>query len=272
MSYAQKGSAINLQFPELMATHGALEIQGLTRQQYVGFEGRPQSYYLSAAGNVGKINSAFGVVAERNTVGLANTNRWQINATHRIGLGERLVLSPSLALNYTSYKVGAIPGLNTSIFQGAYYYEALVGTALMLDSKYFLAVNYRDHVMQQGLLYAAGTNYGRLNALIGGTFAIAKVNLTPQVLVLTDFVTAVTRVSLTADYRGIIASVSYQNQNDFACAIGYEYKDRYRLTYAYDVTTSRLGIGFSDVHEIGLRLILFKNKSRRSYLTGVGLL
>lgn len=271
-------NTINSQFPELMAIHGALDAQFLVRQQWVGFEGRPETANLNISGYIHPIRSAFGIVVERDALGQVRSDRLQFGGTHRIKVGERIVLSPAIALDYSDMSIPdyfSWPTERHSIYQR---FRLVSGVSVILDKNYYLAMNYRNVVDHAGYAVEAGwfndalDVRDRFSALLGGNFTLGKFILTPQALIRTDFSTSSTRISLTGERNGLIVGTAFEPNDRWVIALGYEYKEWIRLTYSYDSTANRLSSGSAGSHEIGLRAILFKGKSKREFVRGLGLI
>jgi type IX secretion system PorP/SprF family membrane protein len=88
-----------------------------------------------------------------------------------------------------------------------------------------------------------------------------RFEIQPSILIQSDFISTQYNISTTVNYNSRFwAGLNYRVQESVGIMIGVRYKD-FRLGYAYDVNTKRLGVPGS--HEISLNYC-FRIKTDRS--------
>lgn len=92
--------------PALAGTTDALNVNTLTRLQWVGLEGSPKTFSLSSHMPVSGRNIGIGVTLLTDKVGPVNNTFFTLNYAYLLKVNERLTLSMGLKGGITSYKVG----------------------------------------------------------------------------------------------------------------------------------------------------------------------
>lgn len=256
--------------PAVAGSNGAICATMIGRQQWIGFEGRPETYMFSLHGPVPILRGGLGLSVAQDKVG-------QVSNTHikgayafrmKLGPGEA---SAGASLGMLNTALGAnwefidpndpevpINGNSASTFDmdfGFYY---------SIPEKLYAGIS-STHLFAPDI---EGTNQA------GSTFQVARhyfitagyyyqltpsINLQPAILIKSDGANAQFDVNVSAVYNNFLwGGITYRVQDAIVPMVGVDYKmggtgisgGTLRIGYSYDLTTSLIRTGSSGSHEI----------------------
>lgn len=249
-------------FPQFTGWHGGLGAHVLGRQQWTGFEGRPQSYTMEVDGYVRPIHSGVGIIYLRDAVGQASSNDLALNVSPKIRVGKSLILTPAASLRfYQSKFLYGSTMVNNSISAGAgfgaFYNETFA--AFHWDF-------YRLHTIIP--------EFGHFFSIITGrNFTLGShLLITPTITYHTWESPGTIELNASAQYRWFYLGATYRWNASWGFAAGYEWKERLRVGYSYDFVPTLLEYGINTNHEITLRLLLFRDKGTKRFLKNLPLI
>jgi type IX secretion system PorP/SprF family membrane protein len=164
----------------------------------------------------------------------------------------------------STYNEGSLPGSYQSIefnldFGVAYSWKGLfVGHSLRhLQSKF----------LKQGSFYTPALHYSFLGGYNFKLGAKKYFELTPQLLILTDFVRMTANPQVQAAYsikgkQRVWFGVGYRSSSALQCMAGIDIYKRFRLGYAYEKFISQLSLTAGATHELVLAYRLDKKADR----------
>ena len=237
---------------------GASGIKGMNcfdfigRQQWLGFEGRPETGLLSYNGTIRKLdNFGWGLVGVYDKIGFEQNMSLKINAAHhfnigsdggKLGIGLDLgVLQRSMngitkAVDPTDPNIN-INGTNDMGFDlgfGVFYRKK--------DKLYFgiSAQKLLPQKLKFGVAQPKIRQHGYITA--GYTQELKEgIKLKPTMLVKTDLTSTQMDVNLTALFNDAIwLGASYRVQDAFVANIGFNFANNGKIGLAYDFTTQGL--------------------------------
>ncbi|MEQ9187343.1 MAG: type IX secretion system membrane protein PorP/SprF [Cryomorphaceae bacterium] len=271
-NYIFQSSVINQNFPELMAHHGALDVNAVGQQQWAGFEGYPESYNINTAGYWHAARTAFGLSYENDQLGSFEFNRVQLAISPRFQVGKDLVFSSSAAVAFNQYNYQ--PRGDLIYFQHPPIKEVHASYRLgsgLIYKQHFLALNYHFDLSpnEENQLFR---RYQLLNVLLGTSFDLGNIHISPQLEAVSDLASMRFQMSITSTYKGFQVALGYDHRGDVKTAVGYTYQQRFSIHYGYSMDTNPLAAPYIGTHSLGLRAVLFKDKARKVFLTNIGLI
>lgn len=246
--------------PGAAGANDAICANFLGRNQWMGFEGHPQTFMLSADMPISSINSGVGLTFYQDKLGEISTTAVKAAYAYRLKLGTGRLglgldvgyLGKSVGMNLNPLTpdptVAAIAGQRAGSFDmsfGAFYsnqklYFGLSATHLTGQDFKFgsSSIAAAQHFWAQG-----GYNWA-----ISPSF-----ELRPSFVIKTDFASAQVDVNVTAVISNRFwAGLSYRLQDAVAINIGVDIWKGLRLGLAYDLTTSKINKYSSGTAEIYL--------------------
>ena len=259
--FSQRSSDLVSQFPSLMAFHGAMDANVLYRSHWAGIGAG-----ANASGYVHPIRSAIGLSHQYLRFGASRVHSTHFAISPRMAVSEDLMLTSALGLNIGTHNVKAFP--SNEEYSGGYF-NLRVGLGAILKQKHYVAINYFDQMTATGFLSERKEN-GSINLLAGTQMTAAAFRFTPQVFASTNLYHTSVGASLTANFKGIVAAVSFSSDQELNAGLGYEYKSKYRLFYSYQDYFNGL-IGGPGAHELAFRALLFQGKAKSPLLPDLGI-
>jgi len=256
-------------------SNGGICANALSRQQWVGFDGRPQTTVLNVEGTVKALHGGVGLSVVSDKLGAGYTGGIKLSYAYRLELG---------------------PGTLGIGVEGGILYNVLDGSQLnpiQENDPNIVAVKSNGIApdLGLGLYYQTDKLYAGISAnhLIGPTlefesggtiseFTIARnyyamagynwdmsqtLTLNPAIFLKTDAVSVQFDVNLRLHWKKMVwLGASYRLDDAVAIMAGVNFKE-FRLGYAYDINTSGLRGFNSGTHEIMLGYC-YKLKSKVS--------
>ncbi len=243
------------------------EAHAMARWQWVKINGAPETQLVTYGTKLNKINSGIGLVYEHEYIGLSEVNLLKLNYAYHLRLGEEHSLSFGLSAgaNTFSYTEAWIPptgepdnsipddGLNIGFTSdlGIYYsfkrFDAGISVTQLVDSR-----NTPTYSEAKHYYFYAGYLFGKDDGF----------QVKPQLFYRTNNGFQAFDVNALMTYQSkYLLGLTYRNTDSFGFSGGYTLKERFNLTYTYDLTTSKLNNGVSGgSHELHLGFRLKNGK------------
>jgi len=238
------------------------EAYAVVRDQWSNLTGNPSTQMLSYTAKLKKISSAVGGSYLHENIGLTDNHKAKFTYAYYLRLGRKSYLSFGLAagVNYlkNSDKIIFLNPPNVNFYTPSYGFTADIGIAYRwrgLDvgisatqfpqSKY--ANGYRDAV--------------HLFAHLGYDLQLSRlVKFRTQFFYKTDFNFSTIDLNMLLKFKDkVYVGVTNRLYNAWAIMAGWDIKGKFRVSYAYDMTFSKLNNGvIGATHEIGLGFMLKK--------------
>ncbi len=259
-------------------------INGLMRQQWAGFKdyetgdnAAPEDYLITVDSPIKILHGGLGgaIIQDKatylwNDVSLLLSYSFHTDLSiGTIGIGIGGVLKNR---NIDGSKFRPVDPSDDDLLkaeQGDMRFDANIGIFFKSINNYFIGLSFTNLLQSkfkkldpsgEGLISTDRTLY-----LSGGYNYIfpsdPRFEIQPSILIQSDFISTQYNISTTVNYNSRFwAGLNYRVQESVGIMIGVRYKD-FRLGYAYDVNTKRLGVPGS--HEISLNYC-FRIKTDRS--------
>ncbi|MBS1646950.1 MAG: type IX secretion system membrane protein PorP/SprF [Bacteroidetes bacterium] len=284
--------------PAYVGTSGSICFDGLYRQQWVSFPGAPSTGYFGFNMPIG--NFGLGATVIYDKIGFQNNISARLAGAYHIHIGATGILSVGLDLGLFQSKLNGnyiapqtlndptipnnpynnttgqgtnSPNLNKAAFDlgGGLYYT--------IPNKLYIGIS-STHLSAPDLNGATGNSSGsnpgykltygvarHYYIMAGYTFNLrnGEDQLQPNILVKTDAASTQLDVNLTYMYRKMIGlGLSYRLQDAIAPMLVYKAPFGLRISYSYDITTSKIKGYSSGTHEISLGYCMKpKDKSKK---------
>jgi type IX secretion system PorP/SprF family membrane protein len=254
----------NPAYTGLKAQH---EAHAMARWQWVQVNGAPETQLVTYGTKLNKINSGVGLVYEHEYIGLTEVNLLKLNYAYHLQFSDEHLLSFGLAagantFSYTEAWIpptsepdGSIPddGLNIGftsdlgIFYSFKRFDAGLSVTQLVDSR-----NTPTYSEARHYYFYAGYLFGKDDGF----------QVKPQLFYRTTNGFQAFDVNALFTYQAkYLLGLSYRNRNSFCFSGGYTLKERFNLTYTYELTTSKLNNGVSGgSHELHLGFRLKNSK------------
>jgi type IX secretion system PorP/SprF family membrane protein len=231
------------------------DVHALARWQWIGMNGAPQSQLFTYAAKLQKINSGIGLVYEHEYIGVSELNLAKLNYAYHLKLNENHHLSLGLAagMNSIAYSkewshqdtsasknelnIGFTSDLG--VFYSFKKFDAGFSITQLIDSK-----NTPSYSESQHFYFYAGYTFGKDEGF----------QIRPQLFFRSNQGYNSIDLNAMMSYQSkYFLGLTYRNRDAYGITGGYTLKDRYNLSYTYEVTVSKLNNGFSGgSHEIHL--------------------
>ncbi len=136
--YMYNGLPIN---PAYAGIHEGLSASVLTRHQWVGIEGAPNTQFISVHSPLKFHKASLGAVLYRDEIGIKKEHSGYFSYAYRIGITQKIKLSMALQLNFhqlnQEYKMGAADDPNDPLLMDDNAVKINSGTGIMLHSDRF---------------------------------------------------------------------------------------------------------------------------------------
>tara|TARA_Y100001954_G_scaffold204916_1_gene226558 strand:+ start:321 stop:1304 length:984 start_codon:yes stop_codon:yes gene_type:complete len=236
---------------------GAVGIRGMhcfdlvAREQWLGFEGRPETGLLSYNGPIGQMsNFGIGGVLVYDKIGFENNIFFKVSGAHHIDIGSdggKLGIGVDFGIIQKGFSgivkavdptdpTVAINGTNDMGFDlgvGAFYYSP----------KLYFGVS-GQKLLPQKMKFGSAEPRVRPHAYITAGYNVEgeMVSLRPNMLVKTDFTSTQVDVNLTAFFSEtkFWLGASYRVQDAIVANVGYKIGPNTKVGIAYDYTTQGL--------------------------------
>jgi type IX secretion system PorP/SprF family membrane protein len=227
----------------------------IARNQWAKLNNNPLSQLASYAVRLKKIHGGIGVNYLHETGGFSKTNKLKFNYAYHLKLKNEGIISFGLSAGVKIYS----------------YKPEWVQPVLPSDPALAVAFTDRKLTTDLGLVYSKkrttfGISATQLNtpkfsgkssltfqdvrhyyAFANHTFGKEdKLQFTPQVLYRTDLNFNSLDVNLLISYKSsYYIGITYRNRDAIAGIVGYDIRQKYRISFSYDVTRSKLNNGVS---------------------------
>lgn len=267
----QTGNSIGALFPELNGWHGSVQLGGFTKQQFTGFEGRPQTYTLQGDAYIPKTKSSIGVFINREILGQWQTSVASINYTQRITIGE-LHFLPSVGYAKYQYSVGICWNKKAPNFI-RYQGNQINGGLGMIYKKWFGAlhylgvVDYNSPPQVQISGNQAWTSTWKTQPIYSMVFGRSIVwkdwTFHKNAMIRSNLSSAQIDLNFNAAYKRFMAGASYSFTDVIKFGFGYDILERYRISYATPISIRRVFSIGNRSHEFAFRILLNKKTDHR---------
>lgn len=268
--YMFNGLVIN---PAYSSVDEALNITALSRHQWVGFKGAPNTQSISIHSPIKESNTSVGLILMRDQIGeVISENGLMATAAQRVELGSDTYLSLGLSAGLGKYQgqyslSGSASAALDPVFADQNSLRSSLGIGLMLFSQKFYAGISSPFFYNRDL--GANSNVetaNRAHYLVQGGYLVdlgRDLKFKPNVLI--KYVNgSPVQVDLNANFLlketlWLGASLRSMDSIDFLAEI--QLSPNLQLGYSYDFTTSRLAGVQNGSHEI---VFSFRIKNRSS--------
>ncbi len=284
-SFSQYMYSIGSINPGYAGSNDMICLSGATKQQWVGFEGKPSFSFFSASAPVSPfgINSGVGLsilsdnLAFNNNLGLAATYAYRLSlGSGTLGIGVDLGLY-NQAFSATWYLPDGAdfqpPGQDPSIPQESesqIVFDMAFGLYYNTDNLYFGISS--KHLNQPTIKYETANPFlaRHYYAIAGYRFQLSNplFEILPSAIFRTDGTTNSFDISSLVRYnKKFWGGVSYRAGDALIGIIGFELFNGLRVGYSYDFTLSELGNYSNGSHEfsLGYCFSLSTDKSPQKY-------
>ncbi|PIB35524.1 hypothetical protein BFP72_09035 [Reichenbachiella sp. 5M10] len=266
--YMFNGLALN---PAYAGSQETLSLTALTRYQWVGIDGAPNTQTFSAHAPFKKDRIALGLQLYNDNIGVSNTFSTFVSAAYRINF-EKATLSMGLQLGFSSYK-SDVTALNPvfdlddvalsenvhepfkpNMGTGAYFYSDRYYIGLSLPTLFNSTINSFD-IDDSNLTYKSGTSKRHTYLTAGYVFDLGThFKLKPSTL-LKYVAGAPIQFDINANLlidEVVWVGVSYRNGESIDFLVELLITSDLRLGYAYDYTLNDLNNISQGSHELML--------------------
>lgn len=259
-------------------------VNGLMRQQWAGFKdyysgenASPEVYLITLDSPMKILHGGLGgaIIQDKPTYNWNDISMLLSYSFHSelsigtVGIGIGAVLK-NRSIDGSKYRaVDEGDPIILSSEQGDMRFDANIGLFFRSIDNYYIGVSFTNLLKTtfvkldpsgEGVLSTDRTLYiiGGYNYLLPSD---PRFEIEPSVLVQSNFISTQYNISTAVNYNNrFSAGLNYRFQESVGAMVGMKYKD-FRIGYAYDVNTKRLGVPGS--HEISLNYC-FKIKADRS--------
>ncbi len=258
-------------------------VNGLMRQQWAGFKdyetgenAAPEDYLITIDSPIKLLHGGIGaaIIQDKATYNWNDISLLLSYSFHTelsvgtLGIGLGAVLK-NRSIDGTKYRAVDDDPIIIASDQSDMRFDANVGVFFQSIDNYYIGVSFTNLLKStfvkldpagDGLISTDRTLY-----IIGGYNFIfpsdPRFEVEPSILIQSDFISTQYNISTTVNYNNrFLAGLNYRLQESVGVIVGMRFKD-FRLGYAYDINTKRLGVPGS--HEISLNYC-FKIKANRS--------
>lgn len=277
------------EFTALSGWHGGLQASANYQNNALG--SLPTvGYLINVDAYSEKAHSAFGATASnyRGPNGIFLENKAEVYYSPKFKLKNDLLLMPSVSVSYNQnyldwdqltdtnanggngfvYATGQTPINNVKQYLGF-----AAGGALVYH-EWFAAANLSYLNRPNTSFFASSKNLVPIRGsfIIGKNFELKELILTPTLGYTTQANFRTLRASINAQYKGFVLAGNILWNDLIGAAVGYNYKNKARLSYAYNRQYSSLGTGTWVSHEISLNVWLFNKDNDRGFLKNMGIM
>jgi type IX secretion system PorP/SprF family membrane protein len=289
VNFSQRMASPTYYFPELAGWHGGMQVATQYRNQWPGIPASLVTYNASVDGYADKLHSGFALNFghDRIGTGLITTNSVEFSWSPKINFKNGLTLMPALSgkyfqtnVNWAQIKSGnSLTQLPYEDFAGS----PATSTVNKLSAGGGIGAIYKEtffaahvHDLNQPMLSFFPADELRLlrtySFIAGRVFTYNKVKITPNVSYLKYGSFNLITMACNAQYKWAYIGAKYGFYGLAGASLGAEIKERVRISYSYDLTTSRLAITNLGSHELALRFWFFKDKAKKQFLSNLPLM
>ena len=261
--------------PAYAGSRDVLGVTGLYRKQWINVDGAPTTMTITADAPIAHERMGVGLSVSNDKIGIENNTGVYGTYAYRLRLSQKGTLSFGASVGFTQYKA-SLAGVNTNNtkFLDPAFASAVsefnpnfgFGVYYTTD-KFYLAASL-PHILASQLssLQELDSRLKRHYFLGAGYVATINpsVKLKPSVLI-----KVVEGAPIQADINlnvwlinRVGFGLSYRTGDSFAALAEFQISPTFRFGYAYDLTTTRLGVYNSGSHELMLRYEFATNRKK----------
>lgn len=264
-------------FPELSGWHGGIQANAAYRNQWPGLPSSQVSYIANADAYIHRWHSAIGFSLDhqraQNVSGFpyrrkeVNASDANVHFSPKFKLG-KTTLMPAVSASY--FQISADNSWNdpgSLVTQNVN--KLTFGAGLGLVAHETFAVAHIDYVNQPDVSFYKNTEERiarKYRLLLGRNFQLNQWRITPSAMFTSDGEFYHASVSTSMQYRWGYAGARYVLGDAIGIAAGVEIAKRFRFSYGYEFTVSRLSTQTLGSHEIGMRMLFFKDRVKTRFL------
>jgi len=234
-----------------------IQANAFARWQWVGVNGAPNSQMVNYSMKLDRYNSGIGVNYLHDNIGFSNTNRLKINYSYLINFknDSKLFIGATAGINnLKTIGYWVLPTtVEDSTFNGNFSQNNFLGDLGMMYSKNKFNIGFS---ITQLTKQKSSDQYRFAKHYHLMTDYLFKLNdeleLKTQILLKSDFV----KISADINWYLIMwnkfwAGLTLRPADAVCVSLGYNLKDKYRVSYSYDITTNKLqsvSKGSQEVH------------------------
>ncbi|MEP1033149.1 type IX secretion system membrane protein PorP/SprF [Ekhidna sp.] len=269
--YMFNGLVLN---PAYAGSHESISVTALSRIQWVGVEGAPNTQTLSIHSPVPGKNIGLGAFFVRDNIGVTTQNNFFLSYAYRIQMNRGILsfgLQGGFSDTQVSYDELGLSDANLTGTEGSF--KPNFGAGLYYRTDRFYAGASVPYILRNGSENEANSLPTDIETeqiqhyyfTSGAVFDLSPlVKLKPSILV-----KAVSGAPLEFDFNANILldeklwfGVSYRSFDSIDLLLELQLNEQFRLGYAYDITTSNLRKVNSGSHEIMLNYRFVFSKSK----------
>ena len=261
--YLNYPSGIN---PAYSGSRDALQLLGISRKQWVGIEGAPESTVLSANSPINFFNLGLGLTLATDKLGPEKMTDVGIDVSYKIQLTDKTFLNFGIKTGFMSYKLDIV---NTRVVD---YNDQMIQAnledswsphfgvgAYLYGEKYFVGFSI-PHLLQTKLSggeFESSLDRNKLHYYLTGGYLMQLspvVKLKPSV-----FIKATQGSRISYDLTGMVIlydriwlGSSYRKEDAIAAIVQYNFTSQLKLGYSYDIGIAKLSGRGNGSHEISV--------------------
>ncbi len=278
--YLNYPSGIN---PAYSGSRDALQLLGITRKQWVGIDGAPESSVVSINSPINIFNLGMGLTVASDKIGLENSTDIGVDISYKVQLYKETFLNFGVKTGFTTYKLDLQTSkrvdTNDQLLQSNLEdnWSPHFGVGVYLYSnKYFVGLSL-PHLLQTELSGGEYTtkldrNKAHYYLMAGYLMEVSSVvKIKPSFLIKA---TQGARISYDISGMAILydrlwLGASYRKEDALAVIVQYNLTSQFKVGYSYDIGIAKLSGRANGSHEISvsydIRLSDRKIKSPRYF-------
>lgn len=270
--YMFNGLAVN---PAYAGYDEAVSVTALTRHQWIGVEGAPNTQTFSIHSPITKNKIALGLLVIRDQIGITTQNGVFMSYAYRIKFGRKATLSMGLQMGFTDYKArystlrtgtsndpnfanndvrGFLPNFGSGVFFSSEKFYAGISVPFLLNNFFTDENNAGGAEQIRHFFGMAGFIIELSRSLKLKPSGLIK--MVPGAPVELDL-----NANLLIDDLFWVG-LSYRSFDSIDLLLEVQLNSKLRFGYAYDFTTTDLGRVNTGSHEIMLNYVLSFSKTR----------
>ncbi len=277
------------EFAALSGWHGGMQASANYQNNLLGSL-QTVGYLVNVDAYSEKAHSAFGATISnyRGPNSIFLENKVEGYYSPKFKLKNDLLLMPSVSVSYNQnyldwdqltdtnanggngfvYATGQTPIINVKQYIG------LAAGGALVYHEWFAAANF-SYLNKPNVSFFANSKSLvpiRGTFIIGKNFELNEVILTPTLSYTTEASFSTLRASINAQYKGFALAGNILWDDMIGAAVGYNFKNKARLSYAYNRSFSSLGTGSWVSHEVSINVWLFNKDNDRGFLKNMGIM
>jgi len=277
------------EFTALSGWHGGMQASANYQNNALG--SLPTvGYLINVDAYSEKAHSAFGATVSnyRGPNGIFPENKAEVYYSPKFKLKNDVLLMPSVSVSYNQNYLdwdqltdtnanggyGLVYATGQTPINNVKQYLGLAAGGALVYHEYFAAANLSYLNRPNTSFFASSKNLVPIRGsfIIGKNFELKELILTPTLGFTSQANFRTLRASFNAQYKGFVLAGNILWNDLRGAAVGYNYKNKARLSYAFNRQYSSLGTGTWASHEISLNVWLFNKDNDRGFLKNMGIM